>query len=127
MPVLSLLGRSGEPAEVEGVGPIDIETARMLAADALSFVRVLTHPETGAVLSVGRDRYRIPEDLRRAMRVRDVTCRFSGCRRGGCPRRSRPPEAAATPTSHRSRLRARARRGRTRWDSALSTPARSSA
>lgn len=81
VPVLSLLGRSDEPATLEGVGPIDLETARLLAADAPSFLRVLTHPETGAVLSVGRDRYRLPEDLRRAVQVRDVTCRFPGCRR----------------------------------------------
>jgi hypothetical protein len=81
VPVLSLLDHSDEPAELEGFGPIDIETARMLAANAPSFVRVLTHPETGAALSVGRDRYRIPEDLRRAVQLRDVTCRFPGCRR----------------------------------------------
>lgn len=81
VPVLSLLGHSDDPAELDGFGPIDIETATLLAADAPSFVRVLTHPETGAVLSVGRDRYRIPEDLRRAVRIRDVTCRFPGCRR----------------------------------------------
>ncbi len=81
VPVLSLLGHSDEPAELEGVGPIDIETAKMLAANAPSFVRVLTHPETGAVLSVGRDRYRIPADLRRAVQIRDVTCRFPGCNR----------------------------------------------
>ena len=81
VPVLSLLGHGDEPAELEGFGPIDIEAARMLAADAPSFVRVLTHPETGAVLSVGRDRYRLPEDLRRAVQIRDVTCRFPGCRR----------------------------------------------
>lgn len=81
VPVLSLLGRSDGPATLEGFGPIDLETARLLAANAPSFVRVLTHPETGAVLSVGRDRYRIPEDLKRAVRLLDVTCRFPGCRR----------------------------------------------
>jgi hypothetical protein len=81
VPVLSLLGHSDEPAHLEGVGPIDMVTAKLLAANAPSFVRVLTHPETGAVLSVGRDRYRIPEDLRRTLQIRDVTCRFPGCRR----------------------------------------------
>lgn len=81
VPVLSLLGRSDEPAELEGFGPVDLETARQLCANAPSFTRVLTHPETGAVLSVGRDRYRIPADLRRAVRVRDLTCRFPGCTR----------------------------------------------
>jgi hypothetical protein len=81
VPVLSLLGRGDEPAELEGFGPIDLETARQLAAQALSFVRVLTDPQTGAVLSVGRDRYRVPADLRTALLVRDATCRFPGCRR----------------------------------------------
>lgn len=42
---------------------------------------MLTHPETGTVLSVGRDRYTVPADLRRAVAIRDRTCRFPGCRR----------------------------------------------
>jgi hypothetical protein len=81
VPVLSLLGHGDEPADLEGFGPIDIETAKELAAQASSFIRVLTHPETGAVLSVGRDRYRVPADLRTALGIRDETCRFPGCRR----------------------------------------------
>jgi hypothetical protein len=81
VPALSLLGRSDEPAALEGFGPIDIETARELCALAPSFVRVLTHPETGAVLSVGRERYRPPADLKTALAIRDETCRFPGCRR----------------------------------------------
>jgi len=81
VPVLSLLGHGEEPADLEGFGPIDIETARQLAAQALSFIRVLTDPQTGAVLSVGRDRYRVPADLKTALMVRDATCRFPGCRR----------------------------------------------
>ena len=81
VPVLSLLGHCDEPAELEGFGPIDIETARRLASQAPSFIRVLRHPETGAVLSVGRERYRVPADLKTALAIRDETCRFPGCRR----------------------------------------------
>lgn len=81
VPVLALLGRESPPATLEGFGPIDAETARELAATAPSFTRILTHPETGAVLSVGRDRYSAPADLRRYLRVRDETCRFPGCGR----------------------------------------------
>lgn len=81
VPVLTLLGHSDEPAVLEGYGPIDRDTALELAAAAPSFTRLLTHPETGAVLSVGRDRYGVPSDLRTWLRVRDGTCRFPGCSR----------------------------------------------
>jgi Domain of unknown function (DUF222) len=81
VPVLTLMGVSEEPASLEGYGPIDAETARRLAAKAPSFTRILTHPETGAVLSVGRTRYSVPEDLKTWLRVRDETCRFPGCHR----------------------------------------------
>ena len=82
VPVLTLLGRSEEPGSLEGYGPIDPDTARRLAGHAPSFTRLLTHPETGCVLSVGRTRYKVPKDLRRWLRVRDETCRFPGCNRG---------------------------------------------
>jgi Domain of unknown function (DUF222) len=81
VPVLTLLGRSEEPGTLEGYGPIDPDTARRIAARAPSFTRILTHPETGAVLSVGRDRYAVPKDLGTWLRVRDETCRFPGCTR----------------------------------------------
>jgi len=82
VPVLTLLGRGdGAPASLEGYGPIDDDTARRLAATAPSFTRLLTHPETGVVLSVGRERYRVPADLQTWLRVRDGTCRFPGCAR----------------------------------------------
>jgi len=69
------------PASLEGYGPISAEVARRLAAHAPSFTRLLTHPETGAVLSVGRERYAVPRDLRLWLRIRDETCRFPGCGR----------------------------------------------
>lgn len=81
VPVLTLLGRSDEPANLDGYGPIDAETARDLARHAPSFTRLLTHPETGAVLSVGKKQYAVPVDMRRWLRVRDATCRFPGCNR----------------------------------------------
>ncbi|WP_166785542.1 HNH endonuclease signature motif containing protein [Cryobacterium cryoconiti] len=79
VPVLTLMGLSEEPGFLEGYGPIDPDTARRIAAGAPSFTRILVHPETGAVLSVGRDRYKVPKDLKRLLRVRDKTCRFPGC------------------------------------------------
>jgi hypothetical protein len=81
VPVLTLLGREDLPATLDGYGPIDADTARMLAGHAPSFIRLLTHPETGAVLSVGRESYRVPQDLKNWLQVRDATCRFPGCSR----------------------------------------------
>lgn len=81
VPALVLLGMSEEPGSLDGYGPIDANTARLLAAGAPSMIRLLTHPETGAILSVGRDRYRVPADLRAFLRIRDQTCRFPGCSR----------------------------------------------
>ncbi|WP_232498191.1 HNH endonuclease signature motif containing protein [Agromyces humatus] len=81
VPVMTLLGHSDEPAELDGYGPIDAETARELAAHAPSFQRILTHPETGAYLSYGRESYRVPADLAGYLRVRDGGCRFPGCGR----------------------------------------------
>lgn len=82
VPVLTLLGRNtDEVASIEGHGPIPDAEARRLAAAAPSFIRVLTHHETGATLSVGRDRYVVPRDLRMWLRVRDEFCRFPGCGR----------------------------------------------
>ncbi|TFC59556.1 HNH endonuclease [Cryobacterium sp. TMT2-15-1] len=79
VPVMTLLGHSEEPGYLEGYGPIDPDTARDLASRAPSFTRILTHPETGIVLSVGRERYKVPKALRRFLRLRDETCRFAGC------------------------------------------------
>ena len=76
VPVMTLLGHSDEPAELDGYGPIDAETARELAAHAPSFQRILTHPETGAYLSYGRTSYRVPADLAGYLKVRDGGCRF---------------------------------------------------
>lgn len=81
VPVLTLLGLDDAPADLEGYGPIDPETARELAAQAPSFTRILTHPVSGTVLDVDRTTYRPPADLAKWLRVRDETCRFPGCNR----------------------------------------------
>jgi hypothetical protein len=86
VPVLALLGDSDEPATLDGYGPIPLGVAEAIAASAPSFTRILTHPETGTVLSVGRTSYAVPADLRRLVRLRDERCRFPGCERdaSGC-------------------------------------------
>ena len=82
VPVLALLEgapEGTEPAVVEGVGPIPIERARELAGGSEGWMRVLTHPETGMVLSVGRDRYSPPPSLRRLVKWRADRCMGPGC------------------------------------------------
>ncbi|MFC5932256.1 DUF222 domain-containing protein, partial [Cryobacterium melibiosiphilum] len=81
VPVFTLMGHSDEPGLLDGTVPIDPDTARRLAGTATGFTRLLTHPETGVVLSVGRDRYAVPAGLRKAVEIRDQTCRFFGCTR----------------------------------------------
>jgi hypothetical protein len=81
VPVLSLLDEPEEPATLEGFGPIDSATAKRLAGAARSWVRILTHPVTGAVLDVDRKTYRVPKDLRRWVEVHHPTCIRPGCRR----------------------------------------------
>ncbi len=78
VPVTTLAGSTDSDAELIGVGPMDVETARFLAGGEPGWDRVMTHPVSGAVLAV--DRYRPGEDLRRRLRVRDEHCRFPGCR-----------------------------------------------
>jgi len=83
VPALALLhddgGRGSEPATVEGIGPIPLERARELCGAATGWMRVLTHPETGMVLSVGRRRYRPPPALRRLVMWRAEVCMGPGC------------------------------------------------
>lgn len=82
VPALSLLQdahAAGEPAQIEGLGPIPIGRARELSGGAMGWMRVLTHPETGTVLSVGRRRYEPPPELRRLTRWRAGRCMAPGC------------------------------------------------
>lgn len=82
VPVLALAtgdARHGE-AEVDGVGPIDRETAARLVGAASEWTRVLTHPVSGMALSVDRQRYRPPAALARLARWVHGTCTFPGCR-----------------------------------------------
>ncbi|MBF4566312.1 HNH endonuclease signature motif containing protein [Plantibacter sp. VKM Ac-2876] len=81
VPALTMAGVSDAPGMLDGYGPIDPETAARIAVSAPSFTRILVQPETGAVLSVGRNQYRVPADLQRAVRLRDGTCRAPGCGR----------------------------------------------
>ncbi|MBN9149805.1 MAG: DUF222 domain-containing protein [Cryobacterium sp.] len=79
IPMLTLLGRSDEPATISGKGPIDLETARMLAGGATTWLRILTDPVTELVISAHT--YRPSQALRQFLEARDGRCRFPGCTR----------------------------------------------
>ncbi|WP_104164888.1 HNH endonuclease signature motif containing protein [Cryobacterium sp. N22] len=81
VPVLTLLGLDEEPATLEGYGPISPEAAREIAGHAPSFTRLLTHPETWVVLSLGKTQHKNTKAMKKWLRVRDETCRFPGCSR----------------------------------------------
>lgn len=68
-----------DPAIVEGIGPIPIAKARELSGGDAGWMRVLTHPETGTVLSVGRTQYSPPPSLRRLVKWRADRCMGPGC------------------------------------------------
>ncbi|QHC62872.1 DUF222 domain-containing protein [Rathayibacter festucae] len=75
------VGLDDAPADLDGFGPVPAEIARELIRTAASFTRVLTDPETGAVVSVGRTHRVPPPQMRLHLQLRDQTCRFAGCTR----------------------------------------------
>lgn len=81
VPATTVAGIGDEPGELVGYGPVDPDTARRLLAVAPHFRRMLTDPDTGVALSLGRTRYRPTDDMRLWARVRDQLCSFTGCTR----------------------------------------------
>ena len=80
VPIFALLGATDEPAELDNYGPIPASMARALVSEgASSFYRVLVDPRDGAPLEIGRTSYRLPEALKRWLRMRDGKCTFPGC------------------------------------------------
>jgi len=80
----TLLGLDDAPAHLTGYGPITAETARRLAADESgTWRRLLTDPDTGALLDVSRDRYRPAARLRAFVAARDDRCAFPTCNQPG--------------------------------------------
>ncbi|MCZ3386338.1 MAG: HNH endonuclease [Actinomycetia bacterium] len=85
VPVDTLIDAGAEPGVVPGIGPVTAAEARDLAAggcgSAITWRRLLTDATSGALLDVAEAQYRPSPRLERAVRARDVTCRFPGCRR----------------------------------------------
>ncbi|WP_328608666.1 13E12 repeat family protein [Amycolatopsis sp. NBC_00345] len=78
--LLTLAGLNEDPAELSGCGTVPAWLARALAADSNSvWRRIITEPDTGQVLSVGRTRYRPPAALADLVQVRDRVCQHPGC------------------------------------------------
>jgi hypothetical protein len=75
----TLLGLDELPGELAGYGPIPAFLARELSKDA-TWRRIFTDPATGTYLGCGSRTYRPGADLARAVRTRDVTCTYPGCR-----------------------------------------------
>jgi hypothetical protein len=74
----TLLGLDEEPADLAGFGPVSAETARALAAGGV-WRRLVTDPLSGAVLDLGRTRYRPTAAISDHVRARDRTCVQPAC------------------------------------------------
>src|SRR5215217_682138 len=82
MPIGTALGITDEGCELAGHGPIPGSIGRQIMNDPGSVWRkVLTDPVSGAVLDVGRTRYRPPQALADLVQARDRECRMPGCHR----------------------------------------------
>ncbi len=75
----TLLGLDNHPGELAGYGPIPASMSRDIAADA-TWRRILTDPESGALLDYGTTTYAPPQSLADHVINRDRTCRWPGCR-----------------------------------------------
>ncbi|MBO1770778.1 HNH endonuclease signature motif containing protein [Agrococcus sp. TF02-05] len=67
------------PAMLDGKVIVDLDTARRLAGEASTWLRLFTHPVTGVAVTV--DSYTPTAAQRHALLGRDVRCRAPGCDR----------------------------------------------
>ena len=76
----ALIGDNDWTPESKRLGPMASEVARQLciSPDA-RWRRLVTDPVTGTLNAMGTVKYRIPEQVREAIKARDVICRFPGC------------------------------------------------
>ncbi|MGA7203449.1 MAG: HNH endonuclease signature motif containing protein [Specibacter sp.] len=79
IPALSLVGASSDPAILEGYGPISIDVAKRLLANAPSFYRAFTDPFTGEPLALNPDTRKVSKKMRIMLRAANEFCTFPGC------------------------------------------------
>ena len=79
VPALSLLGFTDEPAWMSGAGPVSIEVAKYLTANAPSFYRVLVDPISNQPLDAAPDIHRLTKAMQIRLLMRDEYCVFPGC------------------------------------------------
>lgn len=80
----TLLNLDDQPAQLAGYGPITAQAARRLAADESgTWRRLLTDPDTGALLDIGERRYRPVQRLRDFVSAPDEVCAFPTCNQPG--------------------------------------------
>jgi len=80
----TLLGLDDQPAHLTGYGPITADAARRLAADQSgTWRRLLTDPDSGALLDISEHRYKPAQRLRDFVAARDDVCAFPTCNQPG--------------------------------------------
>jgi hypothetical protein len=77
----ALLAGDGEPAHLDGYGPVPAGTARQLVDQAARawLRRLYTHPDTGQLVATESKARLFPAGLARLIRLRDQTCRTPWC------------------------------------------------
>jgi len=101
----TLLGLDDQPAHLTGYGPITAGTVRWLAAEESgTWRRLLTDPDTGALLDISERRYRPAQRLRDYVAARDDVCAFPTCHQPGyrCEYDHITPYAERGPTNRRN-------------------------
>jgi hypothetical protein len=81
LPAETLFG-GDEPADLFGAGPVPAGAARAVLADPAGKAwlrRIYARPADGSLVAMESRRRRFPKGLRRALRVRDRTCRTPWC------------------------------------------------
>jgi hypothetical protein len=86
----TLMETESEPGWVAGVGPLPAEQvqAMVFAGGDTWWRRLVADPDSGYLTDIAERQYRPSAALDRAIRARDLTCRFPGCRRSAVGERT---------------------------------------